>query len=96
VTQDQANIHDQKGRPPPFEAVDSPFYNPGAFDRYGKWRLVSFGPDRDYNVPGAPMGAFNPNPVTLKGSDIPYDPTNGTVSYGNTLRTHKHNTQPVP
>ena len=74
---------------PPIEAVDAPGFNPGAFDRYGQWRLVSNGPDRKYRVLGAPRDAFNPNPSALQGADIPYDPTNGTVSHGNILRTQK-------
>ncbi len=65
---------------PPIEAIDGPLYNLDAFNKYGKWRLVSNGPDRRYRIPNAP------NPV-LKGSDILYDPTNGSVSQGNLLRT---------
>ena len=39
--------------------------------RFGHWRLVSIGPDREYGCT----------------CDALYDPTNGTVSYGNILRT---------
>jgi type II secretion system protein G len=77
------------GPTPPVEAIDYPGFNPGAFQYYGKWRLVSNGPDRKYSGPGHPSGPFNPNPVVLLGADIPYDPTNGTVSWGNILRTQK-------
>ena len=45
-------------------------------------------PDRKYSFAGTPIGPFNPN-ATLLGADIPYDPTNGTVSRGNILRTQK-------
>jgi len=66
--------------PPPIEAVDGPAFNLGAFKKYGKWRMVSNGPDHTYPIPGAPH-------PTLKGADVLYDPTNGTVSLGNILRT---------
>jgi len=70
------------GVPPPIEAVDSPLFHPGANTKYGPWRMVSNGPDREYSdqvtfVTDAPM----------YGSDIRYDPTNGTVSWGNIIRT---------
>ncbi|MCD6385329.1 prepilin-type N-terminal cleavage/methylation domain-containing protein [Candidatus Sumerlaeota bacterium] len=73
---------------PPIEGVDAPGFNEGAFKRYGKWRLVSNGPDRTYSKTGIPLGPFNPN-NSLLGSDIPYDATNGTVSWGNILRTQR-------
>lgn len=76
------------GIPPPVEGVDSPGFNPGAFQRYGRWRLVSNGPDTKYSRPSVdPAGPFNPNPGSLRGADIPYDPTNSTISWGNILRT---------
>ena len=78
------------GHGAPVEAVDAPAGNPGAFRRYGGWRLVSNGPDRKYQIPGAPTDPFNPNPAVLQGADVPYDPTNGTVSKGNILRTQKN------
>jgi len=90
VTFQELNALASGGGPlPPIEAVDAPGFNPGAFDRYGQWRLVSNGPDRKYQVIGAPPSPFNPNPSALQGADIPYDPTNGTVSHGNILRTQK-------
>ena len=77
-----------EGPDPPIEGIDDPGYNEGAFERYGRWRLVSFGPDKKYSRPGFPLGPFNPN-HTLRGSDVTYDATNGTVSWGNILRTQK-------
>ncbi|HPB30314.1 MAG TPA: prepilin-type N-terminal cleavage/methylation domain-containing protein [Candidatus Sumerlaeota bacterium] len=67
---------------PPVEAIDGPYFNLGAFEKYGKWRLVSLGPDREYTIPGS-------SHRFLLGSDILYDPTNGSVSRGNILRTQK-------
>ena len=69
------------GRPCPHEAIDHWSENPGAFDKYGHWRMVSVGPDRKY------LDMKFPPP--LRGSDMPYDPTNGTVSFGNILYTHR-------
>lgn len=82
--------HTAIGHAPPIEAVDAPGMNSGARARYGPWRLVSNGPDKTYSFMGEPAGPFNPNPLILLGADIPYDPTNGTVSRGNILRTHKN------
>lgn len=78
------------GPPPPVEGIDDPSFNAGAFERYGKWRLVSNGPDRKYSQfsPAIPLGPWNETSV-LGGADMPYDPTNGTVSFGNVLRTQK-------
>jgi len=81
VTYEEAAFWSSKGRDCPHEAIDHWTENEGAFEKYGKWRMVSVGPDRDYLD-----GAF---PPPLKGSDILYDPTNGTVSFGNILRTQK-------
>jgi prepilin-type N-terminal cleavage/methylation domain-containing protein len=72
------------GGPPADEAVDAFGYNLGAFEKYGKWRMVSYGPDRRYSD----MSAFASD-APLYGSDILYDATNGTVSWGNILRTQK-------
>jgi prepilin-type N-terminal cleavage/methylation domain-containing protein len=81
-------LHRAINRTPANEAVDAPNYNPGAFQRYGEWRLVSNGPDRVYRIsPRMAADPFNANPFSLQGSDIPYDATNGTVSDGNVLRT---------
>ena len=75
---------------PAQEAVDSPQWNPGALAKYGLWRLVSNGPDRVYLDPSFVFGSdpLDPNGV-LQGSDVPYDPTNGTASAGNILRTQR-------
>jgi len=82
VTSAEASRHAANGRIPPIEGIDAPGMNPGARKKYGHWRLVSKGPDGEYmqredNV--APFG----------GIDVPYDPSNGTTSWGNILRTQK-------
>jgi prepilin-type N-terminal cleavage/methylation domain-containing protein len=74
---------------PPVEGIDYVAFNRGALNRYGRWRLVSNGPDRIYSKPGIPTQPWNVNAFVLFGADIPYDPTNGTVSFGNILRTQK-------
>ncbi|MCX7050156.1 MAG: prepilin-type N-terminal cleavage/methylation domain-containing protein [Candidatus Sumerlaeota bacterium] len=66
------------GRVCPNEAID--FWNPNAFLKYGGWRMVSIGPDRMYCY----RAGF---PAPLYGSDVLYDPSNGTISFGNILRT---------
>ncbi len=83
VTFDEAVFWASKGRPCPHEAIDHWSENEGAFEKYGKWRMVSVGPDRAY------LDLSFPPP--LRGSDILYDPTNGTVSFGNILHTQKSN-----
>lgn len=82
--------HALAGRTPPGEAVDSILFNRGALAHYGRWKLLSNGPDRVYSAPGIPIDAFNRQGNVLLGSDIPYDPTNGTVSFGNIIRTQRH------
>lgn len=53
---------------------------------YGRWRLFSVGPDRDWdNNPTNPKNAFA-SPADV---GVPYDPTNGTVSVGSILRSQK-------
>lgn len=81
VTYKEAMFWSSIGRPCPNEGIDHWSKNEGAFEKYGKWRLVSVGPDRAY------LDRAMPPP--LKGSDILYDPTNGTVSFGNILYTQK-------
>jgi type II secretion system protein G len=73
------------------EFVDDLGANVGAFWKYGKWRTLSLGPDREYRLPDYEFGSdpCDPNGVLL-GSDILYDPTNGTLSPGNILFTQKH------
>jgi hypothetical protein len=53
--------------------------------------MSAYGPDRVYSgypSDNHPQDAYNPWPLTLKGCDIPYEATNGTVSFGNVIRTH--------
>jgi len=54
----------------------APAYNEGALAKYGQWRLISIGPDRVWIIG-----------MDFDSMDIPYDPTNGTVSFGNITRT---------
>ena len=57
-------------------------------DYYEAWRLFSIGPDKQYdNIPGGSQFTI-PSPVGL-----PYDPTNGTVSTGNIIRSQKFSEQ---
>ena len=71
---------------PAYESVDGPDpYNPGAESKYGAWRLLSLGPDRDY-LPIFFSGSSRA--VKYQNIDMLYDPTNGTVSWGNLMRTH--------
>lgn len=86
---DELIDHVSINRAPPVEGIDAPGFNEGAFERYGRWRTLSLGPDKTYSYAGEPAGPYNPNPMVLLGADIPYDPTNGTVSKGNILRTQK-------
>ncbi len=72
------------GFTPPIEAIDMQGLNLGAHEKYGKWRLVSNGPDREY----ASQTVISFDPVLL-GSDVANDPTNRTVSWGNIIRTQK-------
>jgi len=51
-------------------------------EAYGPWRMCSIGPDSQYW--NAPAGVYNWRHA------IEYDPTNGTVSYGNIWRSQKH------
>ena len=59
---------------------------PAAAAYYGKWRIVSVGPDRSFSIPGVTNGA-----------QMSYDPTNGVLSRGNLYRSPNHldNEQPV-
>ncbi len=60
--------------------VDGPGYNEGALEKYGKWTLLSLGPDQ--KLPS------DNNPPTY-GVFISYDPTNGTTSSGNIIFSQK-------
>lgn len=72
--------------PPAIEIIDSPQFNPGAFVKYGHWRMMSYGPDKLYSghEHRPVIGVF----PTYQ-CDVPYDPSNGTISFGNILRTQK-------
>jgi len=84
VTLEEAILLAQAGKAACVEAIDAPGYNLGAFEKYGAWRLVSYGPDKVYADP------FRfADDRSVYGSDVPYDPTNGTISWGNILRTQK-------
>lgn len=69
---------------PPAEAIDYTDYNKGAFEKYGKWRLLSYGPDRIIYDP-----IITDTKEKIANSDILYDPTNGSISFGNLVRTQK-------
>lgn len=85
-----AKAREALGRPVPIESIDHPIYNPGAFGKYGAWRLVGFGPDRSYALPNHAPGDDPSDPIDrLQGIDVLYDPSNGTQSGGNILRTQK-------
>jgi len=86
----QAIIQSGSPKRPPVEAIDSAAFNPGALGKYGRWRLVSNGPDLSYKDPNFAMGSepSDPNNV-LQGADVVYDATNGTRSKGNILRTQR-------
>lgn len=77
LTFDEAmNIYNTTGENNSADYIDYPGYNEGCFEKYGLWRLLSAGPDLT-------IGA------TYVDSDILYDPTNGTISGGNIVRTQK-------
>ena len=61
------------------ESTDGPAYNEGALLKYGQWRLLSIGPDRAWIID-----------MDYDSMDIAYDPTNGSVSFGNLTRTQRH------
>jgi type II secretion system protein G len=92
VDQDEFLRDLMNGHTPPREAIDTPFHNNGALGKYGKWRLVSNGPDRKYSD----FAAFALTDPVLWGADIPYDPTNGTLSWGNLSRTQRSTTGELP
>ena len=59
-------------------------------DFYGSWKMNSAGPDRTYGpYYGAPLSASYPQ------LPIPYDPTNGTVSDGDIMRSQKYAQQDI-
>jgi type II secretion system protein G len=75
--------------------------NEGAFQKYGKWLQWSVGPDallwieEDDFFPGS---GLLKDPVHEWGYsfDTPYDPTNGTVSFGNIIRSQMRSDGLVP
>ena len=74
---------------PPTESTDARLGtgNPGALYRYGAWRLLSNGPDREY-VPAGWEDIYRQNPaLVFEMIETVYDPTNGSVSAGNVSRT---------
>ena len=81
---------------PPYESRDGPSYNQGALLKFGQWRTMSLGPDRDYLPPNY-MELWNQNPQLVYDLiDTPYDPTNGTISWGSILRTQLHPEGQIP
>ena len=70
--------------------------NRGALLKYGAWMQFSVGPDtipwhqhRDFRAPGDPINFLKQPPKYLPWGysfDVPYDPTNGTESFGNVHR----------
>jgi len=70
---------------PPFEAVDDPSANEGAFELYGAWKQISLGPDRVFLDESKSLSEN----LAEKLFDIHYDPTNGSASFGNIYRTQK-------
>ena len=73
---------------PPVEAVDDPAANEDAFELYGHWKQISLGPDKTF-LDESKSDAQN---LLEKLFDIHYDPTNGSVSFGNIYRTQKSTT----
>ncbi|HRR31459.1 MAG TPA: prepilin-type N-terminal cleavage/methylation domain-containing protein [Candidatus Sumerlaeia bacterium] len=66
--------------------------NRNAFEKYGRWVQWSVGPDGQYWVESDDFygGGILQNPKYVPWGfsfDVPYDPTNGTVSFGNVIRS---------
>ena len=61
--------------------------NPGPYrDAFGGWRMLSLGPDRVYSMDvGANLTKWGIWDITY-----PYDPSNGTVSNGDMIRSQAH------
>jgi len=95
VTPGEVITHSAIGHAPPIEAVEAVGGwpgNPHVFEKYGRWRLVSNGPDMSYPDTDYMAYLCGTEPITdpncvLLGSDVSYDPTNGCVSEGNIVRT---------
>jgi hypothetical protein len=75
---------------------DYPNSNVNAFLKYGKWLLFSLGPDGEFVTGTVTMGA--PDSPWGFSFDIPYDASNGSISFGNVHRsqTNPQGTNPVP
>ncbi len=57
---------------------------------FGGWRLSSAGPDRTYGPNGWPgISTIAPYTYPVTAIPLPYDPTNGTVSDGDIIRSQK-------
>lgn len=78
------------------DLADMRYLNRGAFQKYGHWVQWGAGPDgilwrapQDFITPGDPLNALRPpvHPPWGYSFDVPYDPTNGTASFGNIVRT---------
>ena len=77
-------------------AVDNdgsvPGANLGAFKKYGSWLQWSIGPDALFWLDDVDpnTGMLSTTPIYRPWGysfDVPYDPTNGTVSFGNIIRS---------
>jgi prepilin-type N-terminal cleavage/methylation domain-containing protein len=69
----------------PIDNNEGNFLNGTRFkDLYGAWRMFSIGPDRSWTNSPDLAGFFSPANVGL-----PYDPSNGTLSQGNIVRSQK-------
>jgi prepilin-type N-terminal cleavage/methylation domain-containing protein len=68
---------------------------------WGGWKLNSAGPDREFGPPSSAFPAMNgwpgissqpPYSYPITSLVIPYDPTNGTASWGDVIRSQKSTT----
>jgi len=70
-----------------------PGANPGAFKKYGSWLQWSIGPDALFWIQQDDFAGGNSALLTPVyrpwgySFDVPYDPTNGTISFGNIIRS---------
>lgn len=64
---------------------------------YGAWHLMGNGPDKvlTFNT-AARNHTVTINGVTRRDCNLIYDPTNGTISIGDVVRSQKHSIQPGP
>lgn len=78
-----------------------PGANPGAFIKYGGWLQWSVGPDglfwnKEDDFFGSAILKSPAYPPWGYSFDVPYDPTNGTNSFGNIIRTQVKSDGLVP